>query len=406
MNFIESLLWYSIGLISIFYFTYFGLNIYESQRPNSVRKKKIFQKVSLVIPTYNEEKAILRKLENVTDLDYPKKMLEVLVVDSGSSDGTQEIVKDFIYQSRGELDLRLMNQQSRMGKASAINYALQHSHGTIVVISDADTIFEKNAVVKLVENFADPNVGAVTGKLVILNAEESSITRLEKNYRSIFEILRMGESNMDSTPVFNGPIMAFRRNLIEELDSKTIADDTEMSLKIRKKGWKAIYVPDAIAYEYTPIKFSSRLKQKVRRGQGIIQSFVRHKDFLFNSKYGRYGFVIFPCEFFMHVVSPTLILMTLILTLISLSVNPNMIIYLVSVVASLLIFLWLILFVRKIVTKSKSATINPISLLRTFLNHQICLLLSLVFFILKETNYEWEKIDDVRARALRSGVKK
>jgi cellulose synthase/poly-beta-1,6-N-acetylglucosamine synthase-like glycosyltransferase len=206
----------------------------------------------------------------------------------------------------------------------------------------------------------------------------------------------MGESNMDSTPIFNGPVMAFRKDLIEKLRSETIADDTEISLKIRKKGWRAIYAPDAVAYEYTPVAFYSRLKQKVRRGQGIIQSFVRHKDFLFNSKYARYGLVIFPCEFFMHIVSPILSLMTLILILVTFLVNPVLVFHLVLIASSLLVLSSLVLFVRKLVTKSEGAIMNPFSFLRTFLNHQFCLLISLSFFILRKSNYKWETIDDVR----------
>jgi cellulose synthase/poly-beta-1,6-N-acetylglucosamine synthase-like glycosyltransferase len=401
LNSFEAFLWSLIGLLAIFYFTYYCLIIYEFKKPNNVRKQEIFPKVTLIIPTYNEEKTILRKLKNVKDLDYPKKMLEVLVVDSGSLDGTQEIVEDFMYQSPSELNLRMINQQQRMGKASAFNYACQHCHDEILILSDADAIFENNTIAKLVENFADPMVGAVTGRLIILNADQSSVTKLEKNYRNIFEILRVGESKMDSTPVFNGPIVAFRREIIEELDPETIADDTEISLKIRKKGWKAIYEPEAIAYEYTPTTFSSGLRQKVRRGHGIIQSFVRHKDFLFNSKYGKYGFVIFPSEFFMHIISPILILMALILTLVTLSVSPSMIIYFISIVASLLVLSGLMLLVRKIFAKSKNATINPISLLMTFLNHQICLLLSLSLFLLGKENYKWEKIDEIRTLCTR-----
>ena len=398
MNFFVLTLLFLLGLISIFYFTYYSLNLYKSKKSSSFRKKVIFPKVSLIIPTYNEEKTIFRKLENLKTLDYPRKMLEILVIDSNSSDKTKEIVNNLIQRYQGELNLRLICQQYRMGKALAINLALQHSTGEICIISDADATFEKNAIIKLVENFADPIVGAVTGKLVILNANQSSVTKLEKNYRSIFEILRLGESNMDSTPVFNGPIMAFRKNLIQELDSETIADDTEMSLKIRKQGSKAIYTPDAIAYEYTPNTYSSRTKQKIRRGQGIIQSFVRNKDVLFNSKYGVYGFIILPCEFFMHVISPILLLIILLLTLVAVSIDFSLFFYFGLAVTSLLVLSGLLLLVQKIFMKSKSEIINPVSFLGTFLNSQFCLLIGLSLFLRGKKNSKWEKIDEVGAQ--------
>jgi len=395
LNFIVLLLLSLLGLISIFYIAYYSLNLYKSKKDSGFQKKAIFPKVSLIIPTYNEEKTILRKLENLKTLNYPRKMLEILVVDSNSSDNTKEIVSDLIQRYQGILNLKLICQQLRMGKALAINLALQHTTGEICIISDADATFEKNAILKLVENFADPNIGAVTGKLVILNANQSSVTKLEKNYRSIFEILRLGETNMDSTPVFNGPIMAFRRNLVQELDSETIADDTELSLKIRKQGLKAIYTPDAIAYEYTPTTVNSRTKQKIRRGQGIIQSFVRNKDVLFNSKYGIYGFIIFPSEFFMHIISPILLLIILSLTLATVSIDLNIIIYFGLAATSLLLLSGLLLAVKKFLLKSKNAIINPVSFLSTFLTHQFCLLIGLSLFLLGKSNSKWEKIENV-----------
>lgn len=324
-------------------------------------------------------------------------MLEVLVVDSNSSDSTQEIVKDLIHHNCGsEFKMRLIYQKLRMGKASAINFALQHSEGEICIISDADTTFEKNSVTKLVENFADPLVGAVSGKLVIINDDQSSISKLEKKYRNILDILRVGESNMDSTPIFNGQLMGFRRNLFQELGEETIADDTEIGIKIRKKGMKALYAPDAIVYEYTPIAFNSRMKQKVRRGQGIIQSFVKNKDILFNSKYGIYGFVIFPCEFFMHLVSPILVLIILFLSLVSLSISPNIILYFGLMAVLLLVLSGLLKVIQKFVLKSRRAIMDPVDVLGTFLNHQVCLLSGLTLFLLGKNNSKWEKIDEVR----------
>lgn len=386
------------GIVSIFYFAYYSLNLYHSKKDNGFQKKAIFPKVSLVIPTYNEEKTIFRKIENLKNLNYPKKMFEILVIDSNSSDNTKEIVADLIERYKGILNLKLLCQKCRLGKALAINFALKHCKGEICIISDADATFEKNAIIKLVENFADPKIGAVTGKLIILNANQSSITKLEKNYRTIFEILRVGETNLDSTPVFNGPIMAFRRNLIQELDSETIADDTEMSLKIRKQGFKAIYTPDAIAYEYTPTTFSSRTKQKIRRGQGIIQSFVRNKDILFNPKYSIYGSVILPSEFFMHIISPILLLIILLLGLVNVIIDSNLVIYYALAAASLFIVSGLMLVFQKFFMKNKNTLINPISLLGTFLNHQFCLFIGLFQFLLGKSNSKWEKIEEIGSK--------
>jgi len=397
MTLIEMLLWSSSGFLALIYFSYYCLMVYEAKKPSNIRKQKIFPKVSLVIPTYNEEMVIVRKLENVKNLDYPKEKLEVLVVDSGSSDTTCQMIQKFIHQSLGEINLRLITQPQRMGKASALNFVWQHCHGEVVIISDADAIFEKKSVAKLVQNFGDPMVGAVTGKLFILNADQSPATRLEKSYRGIYEILRVGESNMDSTPIFNGPIVAFRKELLDELDSNTVADDTELSLKIREKGWKAIYDSEALAYEYSPTKFKLRVKQKIRRGQGIIQSFIRHKKMLFNPKYGKYGLVIFPCEFFMHVISPILVVLAIMLALITIALEPSVLVPFMSGAILVLIMSGLMLLVQRIFLAQKQATINPIDILGTFLNLQACLVFSLFSFLMRKTSHKWEKIREVRS---------
>jgi len=277
--------------------------------------------------------------------------------------------------------------------------ALQHSHGEIVVMSDADALFDKHAVAKLVANFADPVVGADTGKVVIANANQNSSTKLEKNYRGIFDILRMGESNMDSTPVFSGPIMAFRRDLFESLSTETIADDTEISMMIREKGAKTVFAQDAIAYEYTPVTFNSKFKQKVRRGQGLVQSFWRHKNFLFNPKHGRYGCVIFPAEFFMHLISPILLVAILLLTFVVILANPFMIAYIALAAASLIALAGLMLFAQSILGKSKTAPVNPFSALRTFIDHELCLLGSITYFLMGKRNFNWEQIEEVRTQS-------
>jgi len=391
------LLWSSLGSLAIFYLSYYCLMVYEAKKPNTVRKQRIFPKVSLVIPTYNEGSVIFRKLENVKNLDYPKEELEVLVVDSGSSDTTCQVVQNFIHQNLGELNLRLITQSQRMGKASALNYAWQHCKGEVVIISDADAIFEETAVEKIVQNFGDPMVGAATGRLFILNADQSTVTRLEKSYRDIYEILRVGESNMGSTPIFNGPIAAFRRELLDELDSNTVADDTELSLMIREKGWKTVYDPEAVTYEYSPNKFESKVKQKTRRGQGIIQSFIRHRKILFDPKYGKYGFIVFPCEFFMHVISPILVMSVIILTLTILALKPLILSTLLLMVVLMLIASALTLLIQRKLLSNRQTTINPIAILATFLNHQVCLIFGLFSLFVRKTNYKWKKIEEVRS---------
>lgn len=397
---IEILLWSLAGLLALFYFGYYGLMIYEAKKPSNIRRQRIFPKVSLVIPAYNEEKMILRKLINIQNLNYPKDKLEVLIVDDGSTDNTCQTAQDFINRTEtdpdrntGELKFRLISLPQWSGKISALNFAWQHCSGELVIISDADTTFEESAITRIVQNFADPTVGAVTGNLLMVNINQSLVTRMEKSYRSIFDILRMGESNMDSTPIFNGPISAFRRELLDKLPPHTLADDTELSIRIREKGWKAKYDPEAVAFAYTPAKLRMRIKQKSRRGHGIVQSLIRHRKILFNPNYGKYGFLILPCEFFMHAISPVLVMAIIILSLLSIAFRPAIVMPFILTTGILLAAIWLIsLISKKVMLRSK--VINPIDVLTTFLDHQISLTIGLSHLLMRRTSNKWEKIED------------
>jgi cellulose synthase/poly-beta-1,6-N-acetylglucosamine synthase-like glycosyltransferase len=342
----------------------------------------------VIIPAYNERDAIDSKLRDLLKQDYPN--MEIIVVDDGSADETSEIVKNFVKENSSQLKVQLFAFPERRGKASAINYAWQHCNGEIVIISDADTLLGEGAIQKIVQNFSDQKVGAVTGKLSMINYGETSATKLEKAYRSIFDVLRIGESHIDSTPIFNGPLVALRRNLFDHLEPNTLADDTEISLKVIEKGYRAIFDPEAMVYAFTPKKFKFRMKQKIRRAQGIIQSFIRHRNMLFKSAYGRYGLVIFPAEFFMHIISPFLLVANAILFSF-LIFNSILTIHFIAIFILVIAILGLILMAVGHVSKD-FILIRLIRLFLTFIEHQIFLMLGLLSIFVGRYSAKWEKI--------------
>lgn len=349
-----------------------------------------FPSVTVIIPAYNEEKTIFRKLKNLLEQDYPN--IEVIIVNDGSNDSTGKMVQSFIANNSGSrYNFQLINLPHRGGKASALNHAFSHSKGEIVVVSDADTILGQNAIKQLVKSFHDPKVGAVTGKLSMINYEESSSTKLEESYRNIFDTLRLGESLMDSTPVFNGALLALRNNLYENLKSDTLADDTEISLKIREKGYKAIFIPTATVFAFTPKSFKFRMKQKIRRAQGIIQAMIRHRKIMFNPEYGNYGLIILPCEFFMHIVSPILVVLASTL-FISIFATINMLPILTFSGLGLIVLSLMYYALRRL--RKTRFSVDPIKIFMTFIEHQLFLFLGLLFILSKRGNAKWEKIND------------
>lgn len=255
--------------------------------------------VSIVIPTYNEEIIIGKKLDNILDLNYPIELIEIIIIDS-STDNTQKIIKKYKEKYN---NIRLIDEGKREGLATALNKAYAAAINQIVVKTDCDSLLHKDALLHMAENFADESVGGVCGKQIVINA-----SKVEEGYRSIQSELQILESWLDSTIIFHGPFSAYRRKLIVPIDPLSLADDSELAVKIRKQGYRTIIDPEIKFYEASQSRFFKRRMQKDRRGKGIIRLLLQHRDVLFNPFYGKYGMVIFPMYYFMMIISPYILL--------------------------------------------------------------------------------------------------
>jgi cellulose synthase/poly-beta-1,6-N-acetylglucosamine synthase-like glycosyltransferase len=315
--------------------------------------------------------------------DYPKNKIKLIIVDSASEDTTASLIESFIREN-GLSDFEFIKEPERKGKASALNGVLKHCVGEVVVITDADACWEKDTLRRIVLHFSNPNIGAVTGRQVLLNPNQNLSTKVERTYRFFFDVLRLGESCIDSTPIFNGPLMAFRSNLLEPIPEDTIADDSQLAVKIRKKGFKSIYDPSAVFYEYAPFSYKSRFSQKLRRGQGLIQLFFREREVMFNSSYEKFGTIIFPAEFFMHIISPALLFLLLIL------------LFPILFITSLYISVGLVVAFGVIISILTLLKMSPTRFLASFLSSQFILLTALVCYALRRPQHKWNKVKDVR----------
>jgi cellulose synthase/poly-beta-1,6-N-acetylglucosamine synthase-like glycosyltransferase len=386
---------------------YFTLMLHFSRRPSKVNKKPIFPSVSMIIATFNEEMVIAKKLGNTVELEYPKDKLEILVVDSGSTDETREIVEDFAKCAKGKVNIRLLTQKERLGKAAALNYALKYCNGDIVTLSDADVVLDKDALSKITSNFNDKKIGAVSGIEVTRNPNQSSTTKMEREYRSFYNTIRLGETNLDSVVMCESEFAAYRRELMEEIPRDSVCDDMELTLRVRKKGFRAIYDPTVVFYEFSPIKYKSRLKHKIRRGQGNQQTLFRFANMMFRRKYGAFSFMILPLEFFVHIISPVLTPIC-IASYIIMAISSFNIFLVFFPIALLILTLCLILFSLKVVSPATSTRLKYSSNRESFMMFatifdfialQLCLLISLLSLAFGSPKYKWEKIEEIRTVA-------
>jgi len=307
---LDVLYYATIGIVIIVYTVCLGLLYQGSVRPHLRRMSQIVPTVSLVIPTYNEAAVIQQKLENVLQLDYPRDKLEVVVVDSASSDETGDIVNKFATAHRREINLVLIEQPVRRGKSEAINEALRGSRSEIIVLTDADVTFPPRSLWRLIENFEGSDVGAVSGVEVPVGPK-SLLTGIEADYRRIYTAIRMAEAETDTPFMCESELSAYRRELLEPLRPGSVCDDVELTVMVRSKGFKAVYAHDVSFFETEAGKLRPKLQHKLRRGMNNQHALLQNSKVLFNRKFGKYGTLVFPFEFFVHIVSPVLLTISL-----------------------------------------------------------------------------------------------
>ncbi len=165
--------WFFFFLICYHYFL-FPLIVFllAGLKKKTVEKQAICPMVTLIIAAYNEENVIDEKVKNSFQLDYPTDKLEIIIVSDGSSDRTPEIVSK--YKDKGVVSLF---HPERRGKTAALNRAVSESHGEIVVFSDANSMYEPNAIQLLIRNFHDSSVGGVCGRKIIIKASDRESSR-------------------------------------------------------------------------------------------------------------------------------------------------------------------------------------------------------------------------------------
>ncbi|HUW32738.1 MAG TPA: glycosyltransferase [Planctomycetota bacterium] len=223
--------------------------------------------VSMIIPAYNEAEIIREKLENCLALDYPREKLEIIVASDGSSDGTTEIVRE--YADRG---IVLFDYQQRSGKATVLNRSIPRARHDILIMSDANTMYEPMSIRHLVKHFADPRVGAVVGEMILQSVSDEH--KGEVQYWRYEVVLKFMENKLGAILGANGGLYAIRKELYMPIPTNALNDDFLIPLRIREKGYRQAYSPEARATEGTAKNVKSEVLRKVRIAAGNFQSIL------------------------------------------------------------------------------------------------------------------------------------
>ena len=288
------------------------LALIEKLRPDHAALAEAPPSVTVLIPAQNEEGVILETVNAALASKLPG--LRVIVVNDGSQDLTGELLEEHFGRNPR---VKIIHQVNR-GKSAALSHALAEADTEIVVTIDADTEVEPDAVPKLVRHFSDPQVGAVAGNVKVGN-RTLWLTRWQAlEYITSQNMEKRAFHLLNCITVVPGALGAWRKKAIEAsggITADTVAEDADLTIAIRRLGWRIGYDDEAIAWTEAPETASALVRQRFRWTFGTLQSFWKHRDTLFRPKYGALGSIalpnIFVFQFLLPLISPVIDLMFL-----------------------------------------------------------------------------------------------
>jgi len=252
------------------------------------RKKSIYSPdatnfqptVSILIPARNEERVIGRILQRMCELTYPKDKLEVIVIDDASTDNTEQIAATFARSSAFIKVIQVDSVRGGRGKPKALNEGLAYASGEITCCFDADYVPQRDIIEKLNVPFRDASVGAVQGRVTVLNEPVSLVTRLVALERIAgYRVDQKAREDLGLIPQFGGTVGAVRTSLIRALggwDQTILTEDTDLTFRCLLRGYKVRYMNDAESYEEAVEDWHSYYRQRSRWAKGHMQCAFRY----------------------------------------------------------------------------------------------------------------------------------
>jgi cellulose synthase/poly-beta-1,6-N-acetylglucosamine synthase-like glycosyltransferase len=250
--------------------------------------KGYLPKISIVIPAYNEEKNIAHTLKSILNSDYPKKKMEIIVINDGSTDKTASIIKKF--------PVKLISLKKNIGKIAVLNKGIKAAKEKIILTIDSDIEVEPHTIKRMVQYFKDKKVGAVSGiykSKKIHNFFSSPFKYILEKLQSLeylgFVLSRKQQEMLDSILVVPGSIAAYRKSVLKKIggfDDDTLIEDYDTTIKIHKVNYKIRCDKNAIAWVVAPQSLKSLIRERNRWYRGGIQVIKKHRDMFSLTKLG------------------------------------------------------------------------------------------------------------------------
>jgi cellulose synthase/poly-beta-1,6-N-acetylglucosamine synthase-like glycosyltransferase len=252
--------------------------------------------VSIVVPAFNEEKGIADTIDSLLKINYPKELLQIIVVNDGSKDRTSEIVQS--YADRGLVTL--IDNRKNQGKAASLNQGFHRAEGKYVACIDADTVVEPAIILKTVNYFKDKEIAAVMVRVQVREPKNWLERIISVEYNLGLGFYPKLISSLNSLYLTPGQFSIYRRDVVLSIggfDSSSIVEDTEIAYRLQKANLKIACCLAASAYTKVPDNIRDFYHQRKRWYGGTIQTILQHRDVFFNRGLGNFGMFFMPVNY-------------------------------------------------------------------------------------------------------------
>ncbi|HVZ17482.1 MAG TPA: glycosyltransferase family 2 protein [Terriglobales bacterium] len=244
-------------------------------------------KVTVLIAAHNEEAVVADCINALLQVDYPADKLKLVPVNDRSTDRTREIIDDLVAKNPGRIH-PFHRTGGKPGKAAALRDAMKYVEGSVFLVFDADYVPGRALIRELVAPFFDPEVGSVMGRVVPINVGNKLITRLLDLERSGgYQVDQQARMNLGLVPQYGGTVGGVRKAALDEIKGwaeNTLAEDTDLTVRLLLAGWKTVYVNRAECYEEVPERWPVRVRQIMRWAKGHNQVMFRYAAAVLRSR--------------------------------------------------------------------------------------------------------------------------
>ncbi len=297
----EAALAMGFGLVSIinyvawFIFVFIGvvwiLTLLQNKNPQENKKALKKQKVSVIIPAYNEETTITKCIKSILNLDYPKKLLEIIVVNDCSRDNTEEVANGF-----RKFGVKVLSNKTNRGKSYSLNRGIKAATGTLVACIDADSFVDSKALKNMTGYFEDLEIAAVTPAVKVLKPK-TLIERIQHVEYLLNVFLRKMLAVIDAVHVTPGVFSVYRRDVLMDVggfSEGNLTEDMDIALKIHKAGYKIENSVNAVSYTICPSGWRELFSQRLRWYRGAFDNMYKYRGMMFKRRYGNLGIFLLP----------------------------------------------------------------------------------------------------------------